>query len=164
MKAINKILICAALRACTASCKKSVLDEHPPQILTADNLLVDYNGYQNALNGLYYQVRRSRGGLTTSDPNNDIMFEVNVEGVDNSYSNYPGTPGTIFNNWGAANNASVTAYSQIFSYLYTTINAANTIIGRAPANTAMTDAQKNQWPMLELQWKLIGYLPNNTYR
>jgi len=137
-------MICVALLASVASCKKSVLDENPPQILTADNLLVNYNGYQNALNGLYYQVRRSRGGLTTSDPNNDIMFEVNVEGVDNSYSNYPGTPGTIFNNWGAANNASVAAYSEIFAYLYSTINAANTIIGRAPANTVMTGDQKNQ--------------------
>lgn len=144
MKALNKILICAALMACVSSCKKSVLDEHPPQILTADNLLVDYNGYQNGLNGLYSQVRRCRGGLVTSDPSNDMMFEVNVIGVDNSYANYPGTPGTIYNNWGALNNAGYAGYSEIWAYLYQTINAANTIIGRAPANAVMTADQKNQ--------------------
>src|ERR1700761_1640728 len=144
MKILNKIMICGALIASVASCKKNVLTENPPQILTADNLYVNYAGFQNGLNGLYSQVRRCRSGLLTSDPSNDIMFEVNFAGVDNSYDNYPGTPGQIYNNWGALNNASYSGYGTIWAYLYQTINAANTIIGRAPVNTTMTADQKNQ--------------------
>jgi hypothetical protein len=143
MKILNKISICVALIASVTSCKKSVLTENPPQILTADNLYINYAGFENGLNGLYSQVRRCRGGLLTSDPTNDIMFEVNFAGVDNSYDNYAST-GVIYNNWGALNNASVASYSDIWAYLYQTINAANTIIGRVPANTNMTADQKNQ--------------------
>lgn len=143
MKSLNKILTCVALLACVASCKKSVLTENPPQILTADNLYVNYAGFQNGLNGLYSQVRRCRSGLTTSDPTNDLMFECNFAGTDNAYDNYAST-GVIYNNWGAQNNASVASYNYIWSYLYQTINAANTIIGRVPANTNMTADQKNQ--------------------
>jgi len=144
MKILNKILICSALIVGVTSCKKSVLTENPPQILTADNLYVNYNGFQNGLNGLYSQVRRCRAGLTTSDPSNDLMFEVNFAGVDNSYDNYASTAGNIYNNWGALNNASYSGYNSIWAYLYQTINAANTIIGRVPANNNMTDDQKNQ--------------------
>ena len=144
MKFFNKILICAGLMACVTSCKKSVLDENPPAILTADNLFVDYNGFQNAINGLYYQVRRYRAGITTADPSNDMTSEITVEGVDNSYSNYPGSGGTVYNNWGAGNNAAFIQYSQLWAYFYQTINAANTIIGRVPLNTTMTGDQKNQ--------------------
>jgi hypothetical protein len=144
MKNFMKIMICTALIVFAASCKKTVLNETPPALLTADNLFVDYNGFQNAVNGLYYQVRRYRAGITTSDPSNDITSEVTVEGVDNSYSNYPGSPGTVYNNWGAQNNASFSEYSSLWAYFYQTINAANTIIGRVATNTTMTADQKNQ--------------------
>jgi hypothetical protein len=141
MKVLNKILICTALIACATSCKKSVLDENPPQIITADNLYVDYNGFENGINGLYSQARLCRGGLSGV---NDLNFTCNVIGVDNAYGNYASTPETVFNSWGAFNNASVAVYNEMWVYLYQTINAANTIIGRAPGNTTMTTDQKNQ--------------------
>jgi len=141
MKILTKILICCALIASVPSCKKSVLTETPPQIITADNLYVNYNGFENGLNGLYSLVRRCRSGINSADPTNDIMFEVNVSGVDNSYGNYSGTP---YNSWGAASNPAFISYSRIWAYLYQTVDAANTIIGRVPANTNMTDDQKNQ--------------------
>src|ERR1700761_4766930 len=122
MKILNKIMICGALIASVASCKKSVLTETPPQILTADNLYVNYAGFENGLNGLYSQVRRCRSGLTTSDPSNDLMFECNFAGVDNGYDNYAST-GVIYNSWGALNNASVATYNDIWAYLYQTIDA-----------------------------------------
>lgn len=144
MKMYKNILICAGLLACITSCKKTVLTENSPAIITADNLLVDYNGYQNALNGLYYQVRLYRAGINSSDPSNDMTSEFQSEGVDNGYSNYPGTPGQVYNNWGALNNPSYSQYSQMWAYFYKTINAANTIISRAPSNISMTSDQKNQ--------------------
>ncbi|QKJ29025.1 RagB/SusD family nutrient uptake outer membrane protein [Mucilaginibacter mali] len=144
MKLYHKIGLGACLLASMASCKKSYLQESPPNILVADNLFANYDGYQNALNGLYYEVRRSRSGVTTSDPVNDMMFEMNVIGVDNGYGNYvtANTEG-IFNSWGALNNAGQGYYSKTWAYLYETINSANTIIDRSAASTVLSDAQRN---------------------
>jgi hypothetical protein len=126
-----------------SACKKSVLEENPPNILVADNLYVSYDGFQNGLNGLYNEVRKSRSGIDATDPTNNIAFEMNVIGVDNGYGNYSAGPEQMFDNWGALSNASVKYYSQTWAYLYETINAANTIIDRATVSTAITDAQRN---------------------
>jgi hypothetical protein len=144
MKFYHKICLGLSLGAALASCKKSALVENPPNIIVADNLFNNYDGYQNALNGLYYEVRRSRSGVTTSDPVNDMMFEMNVIGTDNGYGNYvtANTEG-IFNTWGALNNAGQGYYSKTWAYLYETINAANTIIGRSDESTVLTAAQRN---------------------
>ncbi len=125
------------------SCKKSALTENPPNIIVADNLYTSYDGFQNGLNGLYYEVRRSRSGISTSDPTNNISFEMNVIGVDNATGNYPTTPENIFDLWGANNNPSQSYYSQTWAYLYETVNTANTIIDRAAASSALSDAQRN---------------------
>ena len=144
MKLYYKICLGLSLGAALASCKKSALVENPPNIIVADNLFSTYDGFQNALNGLYYEVRRSRSGVSTSDPVNDMMFEMNVIGTDNGYGNYvtTNTEG-IFNTWGALNNAGQGYYSKTWAYLYETINAANTIIGRSDASTVLTAAQRN---------------------
>ena len=144
MKLYYKICLGLSLGAALASCKKSALVENPPNIIVADNLFSNYDGFQNALNGLYYEVRRSRSGVSTSDPVNDMMFEMNVIGTDNGYGNYvtTNTEG-IFNTWGALNNAGQGYYSKTWAYLYETINAANTIIGRSDASTVLTAAQRN---------------------
>lgn len=144
MKLYHKICLGLSLGAALASCKKSALVENPPNIIVADNLFNNYDGYQNALNGLYYEVRRSRSGVTTSDPVNDMMFEMNVIGTDNGYGNYVtvNTEG-IFNTWGALNNAGQGYYSKTWAYLYETINSANTIIGRSDVSTVLTAAQRN---------------------
>lgn len=144
MKFYHKILLGLSFGATVlASCKKSVLDENPPNILVADNLYASYDGFQNGLNGLYAEVRRSRGGIDYSDPTNNIMFEMNVIGVDNGYGNYSAGPEQMLNNFGALSNAGVTYYRQTWAYLYETINSANTIIDRATVSTALTDAQRN---------------------
>lgn len=143
MRIPKKIIFGLFLGLSLAACKKSVLDENPPNILVADNLYASYDGFQNGLNGLYAEVRRSRGGIDYSDPTNNIMFEMNVIGVDNGYGNYSAGPEQMLNNFGALSNAGVTYYRQTWNYLYETINAANTIVDRAASSTALTDAQRN---------------------
>lgn len=143
MKIYNKIFLSLCIAASLTACKKSALEENPPNIIVADNLYTNYNGFQNGLNGLYFEVRRSRSGILLSDPTNNIAFTMNVVGVDNGYGNYGSGPELIANNWGAQSSASVGYYSQTWAYLYETINAANTIIDRASASTALSDAQRN---------------------
>jgi hypothetical protein len=143
MKSYYKILLGLGLLAGLASCKKTVLDENPPNQLFADNLYSTYDGFQNGLNGLYAEVRRSRGGIDYGDPTNNIMFEMNVIGVDNGYGNYSAGPEQMLNNFGALSNAGVTYYRQTWAYLYETINSANTIIDRATVSTVLSDAQRN---------------------
>jgi hypothetical protein len=143
MKSNYKILVMIFLATVLYACKKSALEENPPNILVADNLYVNYDGFQNGLNGLYNEVRRSRSGVDLTDPVNSINFEMNMIGVDNGYGNYSAGPEAIFDNWGAQSNPSVKYYSQTWAYLYETINAANTIIDRATISTAITGDQKN---------------------
>lgn len=145
MKKTFKIFTALLLLSLTQiSCNKSVLDENPPNIIVADNLYINYEGFQNGLNGLYNQVRRCRGGVTLSSPTNDLMFEINSIGVDNGYGNFSSTPEQIYNGWGALNNAGYNGYSQIWAYLYETINSANTIVDRANVCAALNATQKSQ--------------------
>ncbi|ANH81589.1 hypothetical protein A8C56_11930 [Niabella ginsenosidivorans] len=140
---LYKILTGLSLSVALIACKKGWLNENPPNLIVADNLYVNYDGFQNGLNGLYYEVRRSRSGIDQTDATNDIAFEMNVIGTDNGYGNYASNKELVFNNWGAQLNPSVTYINQHWSYLYETINAANTIIDRATASDNLTDAQKN---------------------
>lgn len=127
-----------------AGCSKNVLKEDAPNILVADNLYVDQAGFEAGLNGLYDEVRRLRSGNAYGG-NTGFMSGVAVAGVDNAYSNYPGGPEAVLNTWGATNNASFVAYSPLWSWLYETINAANTIVDRAQKpGIDWTEDQKNE--------------------
>lgn len=143
MKNLYKIALIPVLLTVMISCKKNILEENPPAIITAENLYNSYSGFQNGLNGLYNEVRRVRAGLLYGQTN-DLMLEVNVIGVDNSYGNWASAPENVYNNWGAQSNAAYSGYSTIWAYLYETINAANTIIDRATASAVMSTDQKNQ--------------------
>lgn len=113
-----------------AGCSKNILNEEAPSVLVADNLFVDEPGFEAGLNGLYDEVRRLRSG-DTYGANTGFMSGVSVVGVDNAYSNFPGGPEAVLNNWKADNNSAFVAYPRLWSWLYETINAANTIVDRA---------------------------------
>lgn len=66
-------------------------------------------------------------------------------GVDNAFSNYPSPVERIWNEWGVRNNPLEGYYLDIWTWLYRTINAANTIIERAEdPDIRWTEAQKNE--------------------
>lgn len=127
-------------------CSKGTLDENAPGILTAENLYKDKSGFDAGINGLYNEMRRSRGGSPSGSSyqsTNHLMTLPAIIGVDNAYQNWRDPAEEMFNNWGASNNASVAIYSDIWGWLYETVNAANTIIDRANATDVLSPDDKN---------------------
>src|SRR6478735_2706427 len=131
MKIYNKIILTlGVVAALSSSCSKTKLIEDSSGVLTADLLFTSKAGFENALNGLYFQVRRYRSGNTLNDINN-IMNAQAVIGTDNAYGNWRDPQVDVFNLWKTLNNPGFSQYRLVFAWLYETINAANTIIDRA---------------------------------
>lgn len=141
------INILAPLLLCSlifTQCSKSMLDEDAPHILLADNLFRDKSGFENGLNALYDEVRRVRSSSEYGGAGTPMLTPAFI-GVDNAYANWRDAYEDVFNNWGAENNPSVVHYNRTFSWLYETINAANTIINRAKnPEIDWTEAEKNE--------------------
>jgi len=136
------ILLYALSATLFAGCSKDILDENAPAIILADNLYTNKVGFEAGLNGLYYEVRRSRSGYTPGDINGMMLVPAYI-GTDNAYGNYLG-PASSFNIWGVSNNSTLGEYRLEWAWLYETINAANTIITRAEnAEIVWTEAEKN---------------------
>jgi hypothetical protein len=126
------------------SCSKDKLIENSPSIITADNLFVNKEGFENGLNGLYDEARRLYSGHDYQSSNN-LMMEESVIGVDNAYGNWRSPDEDIFNKWGSYNNAGSGYYNAIWAWLYESVNAANTIIDRAKKpGIDWTEDEKNE--------------------
>ena len=131
--------------AVVTGCKKGFLDEEPQAIIAPDNLYVDKAGFEAGLYGLYYLVRSERMGINGGY--NDIANTAAVIGVDNAYSLYPagGAAESVFNDFGTRLNSTSPYITSLWSWLYKTINAANTIINRSEnAGINWTPAEKGQ--------------------
>ncbi|MDP4290450.1 MAG: RagB/SusD family nutrient uptake outer membrane protein, partial [Bacteroidota bacterium] len=133
MKLYKKFIIGIVSTLLVTACSKNALNEDSRSVLTANLLFTSQAGFQNALNGLYDEARRYRSGDTYGSTNN-IMCMPEMIGVDNAFGNWRDPNIDVFNLWGILNNPSFGQYNNIWSWLYQTINAANTIINRA--NTA----------------------------
>jgi starch-binding outer membrane protein, SusD/RagB family len=144
MKIYSKTILIAALLVSGFGCSKSRLKEDTSGVLTADLLFTNKAGFENALNGLSSEVRRYRSGNTLNDINNIMNIQA-VIGVDNSYGNWRDPTVDVFNLWGTLNQPGLGHYNLVFSWLYETINAANTIIERAnKPGIDWTEADKNR--------------------
>lgn len=125
-----------------AACDEITLAEDPPHIIVADNLYTDLAGFQAGLNALYARVRLERQGTSGV---NELLSEAMTVGVDNAFANYPAGLERIWNEWGVRNNPQEDYYLDVWTWLYRTINAANTIIERAEnPDIRWTEAQKNE--------------------
>ncbi|MFN7279777.1 MAG: RagB/SusD family nutrient uptake outer membrane protein, partial [bacterium] len=132
-------------------CRKDFLTEAPRAIIAPDNLYVNKAGFESGLYGLYNLVRRERGGIDggfNNNGTNDMYLTPAFIGVDNAFSPFPaagGQPERIFNNIGVLLNPAQGYLSNCWAWLYQTINAANTIIGRAEnPEIKWTAAEKTQ--------------------
>ncbi len=144
MKIYRNIILVLALITINTGCSKNKLIEDSSGVLTADLLFTTKAGFENALNGLYFQVRRYRSGNNLNDINN-IMNVQAVIGVDNAYGNWRDPQVDVFNLWKALNSPSVSQYSLVFAWLYQTINAANTLVDRSvKPGIEWTEADKNR--------------------
>ena len=119
------------LAGATACNSDDILTEHPQSIIVPDNLYVDVAGFEAGLNALYFQVRRERSGVDASDPSNNITATAFTIGVDNGYGLYLSPTERLFQEFGVMNTPLNTFTNNIWSQMYQTINAANTIIVRS---------------------------------
>ncbi len=112
-----------------AACGEDMLTEAPKDIIVADNLYNNPAGFEAGLNALYAQVREERNGLQGSGDNLvGMMWSV---GVDNGWGNYLLISSRTPQELGSFNNPLYENYLWMWTWLYGTINAANTIINRA---------------------------------
>jgi len=144
MKSINKILLSLFLLLIAFACSEDELIENPPHILAADNLYLDMAGFEAGINGLYAQFRRERAGQSWGSAN-DLLIDPALSGTDNCYGNHRAGWARIGNDWGTRNIPTENHYRDFWNWLYSTINAANTIIERAEnPDVDWTESEKNK--------------------
>ncbi|MBT6764215.1 MAG: hypothetical protein HOA90_06740, partial [Prolixibacteraceae bacterium] len=97
-----------------AGCSNDILEETPPNILSGPTILQDYNGFESAMNGLYYLARFGRW--------QSEKLENALNGVDNMTSN--ARRSDIFWNWTSSNNPSDDDLTEIWQWLYEIVNAS----------------------------------------
>jgi hypothetical protein len=112
-----------------ASCSKDLLTEAPKDIIVADNLYSNPDGFESGLNALYAQVRNERNGYQGSGDN--LVGMAWSVGVDNGWGNYLLLTSRTPQELGSFNNPLYENYLWMWKWLYQTINASNTIINRA---------------------------------
>ena len=131
IKSFNKIAVqlTAMLMLIIVGCSEDILDEKPPQLITTETLFTSLAGFDAGLNGLYSLVRMEREG------GNGARLEIFMNGTDNltpnSDSKDIGNWGEIPRFWGDRLNAQDVAVRNHFRWLYSVVNAANTIINQA---------------------------------
>lgn len=110
-------------------CTEDLLTEQPPNIITAESLYKDLEGFETGINGLYSLVRQEREGMNGS---NGLRCEMTMNGTDNMLSNHKDAFFSwVTEEWAESNNSFRREYESNFVWLYRIINSANTIINRA---------------------------------
>ncbi len=132
MKISRLIYLMIPLLLIAQSCSEDLLDENPPNIVTSNSLFVDYGGFDLALNGLYAEVRREKSPLSGSQ----TVQQMTQNGTDNLVTNHRSSGfATIAQQWSDVNNPSQSFYADVFTWLYSIVNAANVIINEAETRT-----------------------------
>ena len=126
---IKAHIILSVFLLLTFSCSKEELEENPPHLITTETLYTSLAGFEAGLNGVYNLVRMEREG------GNGCRMEIFMNGTDNltpnSDSKDIGNWGEIPRFWGDRLNAQDVAVRNHFRWLYSVVNAANTIINQA---------------------------------
>lgn len=138
MKKINHIIIVCFLAILALGCSETYLEEHPPHLMTAENLYQTYEGFRMGLNGLYAQARIERIGYTSNIP----TLSYSYLGTDILFGPHYGD---AVNKFGIAILPSNPEIEFMWGWLYQVINSANTIIIRSEEpEVEWTEAQKLQ--------------------
>lgn len=116
------------------SCSDSWLDEKPPHLITGETLYTNFEGFEAGLNGLYARVRQERTG---SSGENFLRAAVMMEGTDNVVPHHRHGFGQVAEDWANMNNPTSGQYLSQWNWLYSIVNAANTIINHAENNHAV---------------------------
>lgn len=108
-------------------CSNEDLVEEPRDFINSENLLVDTEGFEAALAGLYNRVRKEHAG-TGEGSNNNLRLEMAYSGTDVAFGLQPTGTGRTWNEFGERNNPSTGSFSGLWSWFYGIINGANYII------------------------------------
>ncbi|MDP3002156.1 MAG: RagB/SusD family nutrient uptake outer membrane protein, partial [Bacteroidales bacterium] len=115
---LSNIIKVALAIILVAGCSKETLVEDPPNILAAQTIFKNLDGFEAGLNGLYNIARHGRW--------QSEKIEMALNGVDNMTSNFRRSD--IFWNWTTSNSPADGDLLETFQWLYEVINASNTII------------------------------------
>jgi len=165
--ALSMAVLAIGVSGCNSD---ALLTERPKDIIVADNLYTNPEGFEAGLNALYAQVRRERWGQDES--NNELLMLPMVIGTDNGFGNYVSPNERTFQEFGVRMTPTDGFITHIWTVMYATINAANTIIARAenpavqwtPAEKARVVAEARlirAWAYRHLSY-LYGDVPINT--
>lgn len=164
---VSALLGLSLVTACNTD---QLLVETPQDVIVADNLYTNLEGFEAGLNALYAQVRRVRWGQDES--NNELLMLPMVIGVDNGFGNFVSPNERTFQEFGVRMAPTDGFITHIWTVMYATINAANTIITRAESpSIRWTAADKARviaearliraWAYRHLSY-LYGDVPINT--
>ena len=132
MRTTKLIALTILLTVVFSNCDEDLLDENPPNIVTSNSLFVDYAGFEIALNGLYAQVRKEKETLSGSQ----TIQQMAQNGTDDLVTNHRSSGfASIAATWGDVNNPSQQFYADVFTWLYSIVNAANLMISEAQTRT-----------------------------
>ena len=138
-----QLCLVAVAGVVVSSCSDGLLTENPKDIIVADNLYNNPDGFEAGLNALYAQVRKERNGYLESGDN--LVGITWSAGVDNGWGNYVLISIRAFQELGTFNNPLSDNYLWMWKWLYQTVNASNTIINRAEnPDIQWTEAHKNR--------------------
>ena len=115
---LSNIIKVALAIILVAGCSKDTLVEDPPNILAAQTIFKNLEGFEAGLNGLYNIARHGRW--------QSEKIENALNGVDNMTSNFRRSD--IFWNWTTSNSPADGDLLETYQWLYEVINASNTII------------------------------------
>jgi hypothetical protein len=105
------------------SCNKTFLEETPKSLLVSENLYVSTQGFEAALNALYYHLREDRLG--------EDAFPAMFTGTDIAYSVFSHTNVMPFQTYGDAISPGIYAVKFWWDRIYKGISWANKIIEEA---------------------------------
>ena len=116
------------------ACKKDFLTEAPKDNIYADNLLVDYDGFQTIISALQGMMRHEYrrvdafGGVQSLPFSEQTMFSV---GADNAWSNNTHNQFKFMYYPKYIDQTDLDCFRVTFDWLYKMINTANLVISRA---------------------------------
>src|SRR3546814_589325 len=133
-KIIIQLTVLIALHTMLSGCKEEWLDEKPPHLVTSGTVYTNLAGFETGINGLYALVRLEKSG-SGDGGSNYLRSEMLLNGTDNMTQNLADAWSLIAENWTQNNRPEHPYYMAQFSWLYQTVNAANTIIEQAETRT-----------------------------
>lgn len=129
---LNIIYILTMLFTLSA-CSEDYLEEQPKNIATAPTLMVDIDGFEAALSGIYAEVRREKSGEQLNNTDKPMITSMMV-GTDVIYINHFAGDFQEFNVYGNLITPANAHISEVWKWLYGVVSASNTVIEMAASD------------------------------